>query len=187
MKKYKLFLSGILWCIVFGMMVLGCPNDPKEEKDTWSAVTSLEQLNGSWKGSYSETRPLSEYLELSEDEAALYGDMKVTESMEMTLTINAGAETYAVSSQETFAFSGGNINTAWVTLKAMFEQLEGITFNDSKHSATMTINTPALPLEDEQITGMLNSGLQINQNGKKIKGPLNSEEEDSPEIIMTKQ
>lgn len=39
--------------LVFGMTVVGCEIEP--EADTWTNVTSLSQLNGTWKGSYSQT------------------------------------------------------------------------------------------------------------------------------------
>jgi hypothetical protein len=187
----KKFIWGILvLALVFGTVLLGCPTEPEEEKDTWSDVTSLNQLDGTWKGTYSETQTIKEYMEgqgatWDDTAAAAAGDIKVTNSMEMTMTINASAKTQATSIKMTMAFSGGNIDTLWKSLKPT-KEIEGVTVDDSKHSMTMTQNSPAETMTDEEIADMLEQGLQINQKGTKLKSSADSDSGTS-EIIFTKQ
>ena len=187
----KKFIWGILvLALVFGTVLLGCPTEPEEEKDTWSDVTSLNQLDGTWKGTYSETKTFKEYVEdqggtWDDTAAAAAGDIKVTTSMEMTMVINASAKTQATSVKMTMAFSGGNIDTLWESLKPT-EESEGVTVDNSKHSITMTQNSTEQELDDEDIKDMLKQGLQINQKDTKLKLPADSDSR-TPEIIFTKQ
>jgi hypothetical protein len=191
MKKNEFFVGMLALVLVFGMVLLGCPTDTAEEKDTWSNVTSLSQLDGTWKGSYSETRTVKEVMEeigetWTTEMQIMFGDMKVTGDAEITSTINASAKTQSTSTQATLTFFGGNINLVWPELKK-FMQNDGVTFNDTNHSATMAQSSEAQPLTDDDITELLESGFQINQNGTKIKMPAGSMGEGSPEIIMNKQ
>ena len=91
----------------------------------------------------------------------------------------------------TATYSGGNIILMWPMLKASFENLAeqgvSVTTNDAAHSVTMSYSLPAETLSDEAITEMLDGGLQINQNGTKIKVPANSLQQGIPELIFYKQ
>ena len=199
MKKSKLFLAGILSiALVFGTVLLGCPGDTTEETDTWSAVTSLNQLDGTWKGSYSQTMTIKEAMEASGETwndtmQALFGDIKVTTIAEITMTINASAKTRAMSMKTTMTYSGGNIDTVWTMIGSESSGLPGVTVEDAKHSITMTQDFPAETIPDDDIAEIPQLGLQINQNGKKVKVPsnvLNGELSGLPELhefIMTKQ
>jgi hypothetical protein len=68
MRKNTWFMAGIAAAaLVFAMVFSACPQDASEE-DTWSKVTKLEELNGTWKGSYSETKTMKEAMEDSVEE-----------------------------------------------------------------------------------------------------------------------
>jgi hypothetical protein len=192
MKKRSAFLgiAGII--LALGFVLAGCPNDTTEESDTWSNVTSLNQMNGTWKGSYSQSMTVKELVEengetwTSEMQTA-YGDMKVTASAEMTFTINSSSKTQSMSVIMTQTYSGGNIATVWTEIVAELSEQPGFTFNNEKHSITITLDIPAQQISDEDIAEMLNSGLQINQTGKKIKIPAGQMVEGAFELIMVKQ
>jgi len=147
--------------LVFGMLAVGC-DEPKG--DEWTNVTSLSQLNGTWKGSYSQTGTEEGFT--------------VKQEMEMTMTINASAGTMSGTQKMTMTFSGTGINEAWDAIKTVLAD-DGVIFNDSNHSASMTYTIPST-------TFTLPDGLQINQNGKKIKLP-EGVMGGNPEIIFTKQ
>ena len=169
MANKKNWFGILVMVLVFGMAVVGCDNDPVNGGgDTWSNVTSLSQLNGTWKGSYSFTE--------TED------GITVKTTTEMTLTINASAKTQSGTMKITMAFSGAGIAESWSGIKEAFEET-GFTFNDSNHSMSMT-ETFSDTFDDNDIAEMLASGIQINQNGTKVKQPAG---DGMPEIIMTKQ
>jgi hypothetical protein len=186
--------------LVFGTVFLGCPNDTTDNNgsngggggDTWSDVTSFEQLDGTWRGSYSESMTMEEMM--TEDEITwtdemqtMFGDMNITISMDITSTFNVVDKTSAMSTTFTETYSGGNIETMWITMKQDLAGINGITFDDTTHSITMTENQPTAPMTDEDIEEMLDSGLKINQNGTRVKIPANAMDEGLPEIIMVKQ
>jgi hypothetical protein len=183
-KRYFLGLPALMLALV----LLGCPNNPEEE-DTWSPVTSLSQMNGTWKGSYSETQDIeelfSEFGGGSQDQS--FGDIKVTMSAEMTIIFNASAKTQAGSMKITMKLSGSNVSSVYQMLKGLMQMNpEGdYGFNDSNYSITMSedLKTEAIP--EEELAQML-SQFQINQNGKKLK-ILEVKEDDRPEMIMVKQ
>jgi hypothetical protein len=186
MKK-RLFLSAIL---VLGMVLVGCDDSP-EVGDIWSNVTSLNQLNGTWKGSYSQTQTIMQmYEELTGEpfpsEMQIYGNIRVTTRVDITSTINASAKTQAMSMVMTMTFSGGNISFLWPFIKELLSDQDGVTINDSNHSMSMTQSQPATVMDDEDIANFIDA-LQINQNGTKIKLPAGIIGNGSPEIIMTKQ
>ena len=194
----KNFFSVMLvMVLIFGMTVVGCDNGTTSESDTWSNITSLNQMDGTWKGSYSQNnRPIKDVVEeqggtWSPEMQTMYGNMRVTSRTDITLIINASAKTQAMSMALTGSYSGGNINIIWPMLKPVLESLaeEGVTVttNDATHSISMTYSFPAETLSDAEITEMLNSVLQINQNGTKIKVPANSLMQGIPELIFYKQ
>ncbi|MDR1325839.1 MAG: hypothetical protein LBK00_07385 [Treponema sp.] len=168
-------------------------DDDTDKGDTWSKVTALSQLDGTWKGSYSETMTAKEAAEENGEEwddekQAAFGDMKVTTSVEITTTINATAKTQAMTTTMTMAFSGGNIDMVWSSISNGYLGQEGVTVDDVKHSITMTINQPKEIMSDEYITDMLAAGLQINQTGEKVKMPADTIlGEGESEIILAKQ
>jgi hypothetical protein len=175
--------------LTFGLVLTGCPNSTTEETDTWSDVTNLSQLGGTWKGSYSETMAFKEMAgdAWNDEMQTTLGDVKVAISAEITVTINAAAKTQVMSTTMTQTFSGGNIGTAWSFISSMVSGQEGITVDNAKHSVTMTQTQPATTLSDEDIADMLAAGLKINQNGTKVKLPADTLGSGSPEITLIKQ
>jgi hypothetical protein len=172
--------------LAFGMVVIGCPTTEAGAEDSWSNVTSLSQLNGTWKGSYAETVSLKEQFggEWNDEmETKVGSDMKVTASVELTVTINASAKTQSMSMKVTQTYAGSKISTAWAFIKEAIGG-QGFTFDDSKHSVSMTENMPASSIGEEELIG---SGLKVNQDGTKIKIPADMMGEGAPEMIMTKQ
>ncbi|MDR0557904.1 MAG: hypothetical protein LBG43_08595 [Treponema sp.] len=92
MRKNKLFILGMLaLSLMIGLILAGC--DDGGAPDTWSDVTSLEQLHGTWKGSYSEAMPIGEMIgsDFNDEMATVFGDMKASVSGEATITIDATA------------------------------------------------------------------------------------------------
>jgi hypothetical protein len=189
MKKW--YFSGLsVLILALGFVLAGCANDT-EEPDVWSDVTSFDQMNGTWKGSYSQTQSIQDFLGSDDGDesglAEMFGDMKVTTSLEIITTINASAKTQSMSMNMTMTFSGGNIEAGWAMLKAFMGSEDGVTVNEANHSITMTESQDAESISDEDISELLNQNVQINQNGTKIKLPAGQMGEDSPELILVKQ
>jgi hypothetical protein len=61
MANKKSFWGMLAAALVFGMILLACSDEPGES-ETWSDVTSVDQLNGTWKGSYSQTMSIKELM-----------------------------------------------------------------------------------------------------------------------------
>jgi hypothetical protein len=169
----KLFFSVILvMVLVFGMTVVGCDNDPSDgNNDTWSNVTSFSQVNGSWKApsSYSFT---------------VQGFTYSATTNNYIITFNATAKTMSTSGSTTVTISGGDVATYWTQLKSGIEYMgewDGVTvtINDANHSYTLTYNNFSQTMTDSDLE---EEGIQINQNGSKLKMGA-----DGMEIIYTKQ
>jgi hypothetical protein len=191
--KRRSFLAGILGVLlVFGLVLPGCSDgtsdetdtsgkpDKPNETDTWSAVTNLDQLNGTWKSSTNRTTTIKEWVEsnggiLNAEAQSLFGDMTVNENSEVITIIDAAAQTQAYSMTGTFTFSGGNIGnpSVWETIDSMFLRDTNLTLttDDEKHSVTRTQTRPAQTMTEAEIAEMLAAGIQINQTGTKIKVP----------------
>jgi hypothetical protein len=168
MRKNTFFVAGMLVCLlVFGLTVVGCNNGTTEEPDTWSNVTNLAQVNGTWKGSES----------LTEREEGI----TITAVYELTTTINANTKTQTGTVKITVSFSGEGIDLLWGSIKTD-DEFEDATFDDAKHSATMIedIGSRSITLDDMD-------GVQINQNGTKVKIPAGAMGEGAPEMILNKQ
>jgi hypothetical protein len=101
------------------------------------------------------------------------------------ITFNAATKTVSPSGSTTVSISGENINTLWPVLRENLENLydeqDGVTvtFNDAKHSYTITYNNFTQTLTDQLLSSL---GYQINQNRSKIKMAG-----EGMEIIFTKQ
>ena len=166
-----------------------------QDGDIWSNPTNSNQLNGTWRGSFSYT---GNYKEIEEAEGQIwssqmeeqFGDIKATLSGEMMFTIVLNAKTMSISSTINSTYTGKNLDAFWLLIKPDDEpeNVDGIkfVFNDEKKSVIQTATSPAERLTDEMITEIMND-LQINQNGTKIKFPAGYVSPIMPEIIMTKQ
>jgi hypothetical protein len=175
--------SGLpVFMLVMGFFVIGCDTPTNGGGDTWTEITSLNQLNGTWKGSYSQTLTLREFVEgpmqgtWDGDSFSEYGDMRVTISTETTSVFNAG--TVNQTETVTYTFSGGNTDAKWATIKSLFTSDDPWEFDDTKHSASVDFDfSGSVDMDDV-------AGVQINQNGTQVKIPADN---DSPEMILTKQ
>jgi len=151
--------------LVLGISVIGCDND------TWSNVTNFSQVNGTWKAQ-------SSYSGSDQDLT-----INVT-TKNYLVTYNSTSKTMSISGSTTTKYSGTNISTSWPVIKQSSEymnRMDSITasVNDTNHSVTITYNNFSQVIPDEAFNSL---GIQINQNGSKIK--MGSE---GTEIIFTKQ
>jgi hypothetical protein len=180
----------VLVCLsIPGMMVIGCDTPTGGETDTWTNVTSLDQLNGTWKGSYRQSMTIKEAMEeqggtWTSEMENIFGDIKLTVSVDITSTFNSSAKTQSTSTIMTQTYSGGNIAVLWTMISADYSGQPDFTVDDEKYSITMTQDGTVESISDEDIAELLNSGFQINQNGTKIKIP---NFEGIPELIFIKQ
>jgi hypothetical protein len=187
MKKSTFLTVGILVCLlVFGLMVAGCDNGTNAEPDTWSDVSSMTQLDGTWKGSQSSTN--------SQD------GITATTVSELTVTIaasDASTGTAAMTMSVITSFSGAGIDAMWDTIKNVWGTPEpgdgddvDVTFDDTNHSATITTG-----MGSTDITLDAMDGIQINQHGTKVKLPadnplaamLGGDDDKPSELILDKQ
>ena len=198
MKKNSVFFAGLVCILAVGMALAACDTITGGVVDTWSKVTSLSQLDGTWKGSVSQTKPVKELIEsqgpLDPAMEGIFGnDLKVTMTDEITITIDAVAETSAGSNTLTLTFTGSNILVAWPIIKeffAMSESAEGIIFNNENHSIAMTTAIPKESIDEKEF--LANDNIQINQDGTAIKIRGESSEEAAAilgvtEVILLKQ
>ncbi|GAB6391865.1 MAG: hypothetical protein MdMp014T_1238 [Treponematales bacterium] len=142
--------------------------------EPWGDVTSVEQLDGTWKGSY---------LFLTEE---VTDGITMTITVEITLVINASAETGTMTSATTMAFSGESLTDAvweeYVKPPATEGLEEGTyTVDDDAHSITQT---ETQDMESITVSGL---GLQINQNGTRVQMPAGTMGEESPAMTFVKQ
>jgi hypothetical protein len=172
MKRMN-FLIGML-AMVFGMMVVGCDTGGGGGSvgDTWSRVTSVTQVVGTWKGSYRDTSTEASFSNLLPP--------GITSRVDVTLTSTiASTGVITLSYGMTVTFSGANIDQLWPQIKAEFGS--GANVDDSKHSISAT----------QTETGLLGNnggdGTLINQSGTKIKLPAGVVDNDIPEVIMYRQ
>jgi hypothetical protein len=175
MSNKKIWLGMLVLVLVFGMTVVGCDdsdsgNGGGADPDTWTNVTSLTQLNGTWKGSFP----------LTETEQGV--TIKMTQEMTMTITAtNATTGTMSGTQKMTIAYSGNGVSENWSEIKEGATS-EGWTVDDTNHSMSITDTIASQSISMSQI-----DGVQINQNSTKFKLPAGTMEEDSPEMIFIKQ
>lgn len=200
MDKRFMQAAGVL-ILAFAMAAAGCKDDSTEE-DTWTNVTELSQINGTWKGSFKQdSKPIKEVMEqfgqqLSDEilaSLALLGDMEVALDAEIVMTINASEKTQSTDITMTMAFSKGDIDTVWPLIKAQLLLIlgAGATPNDADHSVKIEMKSPPAPISAEDEKELL-KGLQINQHGTKVKEPAQPANPEKgipaiPEIIFEKQ
>jgi hypothetical protein len=180
MKKRAIF--GLLaFALVIGFGVTGCDTTTGNEKDSWTDV-NMADLDGLWEGAFSETLTVKE---LGNDEwsdiVPMFGDTPVNITVDMIVDADANPRT--VTAKMTMVFSFADIVKAapelWETIILLFADAMGEP-DDEAHSITITN-------WEDKTSVLSNGGLQINQNGTKIKVPANWLEEDTPESTLTKQ
>jgi len=181
--KNRMFVLGMLVvALAFGMMVVGCDDGSTggSEADTWTDVTSLTQLNGTWKGTSTWSNTLNGGYN---NVGAEFNNITLKGVGEITLTINASAGTMSYTEKATETFSGGNISEIWDKVKAKWLYWldeSQYTVNDKTYSLTYTETYSA------SISVSDYPGAQINQNGTKFKIPPPGNLSDSF-VIFTKQ
>jgi hypothetical protein len=190
LKKKRLFcLMTLLFAVLLIFTLTGCDNLLGDGADTWNIVTSLNQLHGTWTGTFSQFMTLREYVENIEGAAwtpavaATYGDISLTLTVGQTSIINSETRIQTGNQIDTYVFTGGNIINAWPLLKQSNPSRPGflVLFNDSNH--TMVISRDIPP----QMVSMINFlGSQINQDDTKVKIPAGYYWEGSPEVILSK-
>jgi hypothetical protein len=191
MANKKMIWGMLAMALMAGMALLACPNDTTEA-DTWTDVTSFDQVDGTWKGSYTQSKTMQELMGEGPDDdgfgdemAAMLEGLKISISADVTATIDTGANTVSASAKITMTFSGEELSATWEMIKLFMSMEEtALEINDNTHSITMTTDMPEEPIDE---TEMLGSGLQINQDGTKIKMPADLMEDDTPEMTMIKQ
>jgi hypothetical protein len=172
MKKKIIFWAMLAMVLAFWMMVIGCDDGSTNgEGDTWSNVTGFSQVNGTWKAPSSAS--------FTAQGITITGTYN-----NYIITFNATAKTMSASGSTTQTYSGGSISLYWDDIKESMNdmgELDGVTVsaNDANHSITITYNNFSQTLTDEELTEV---GLQINQNGSKLKMA-----QGGMEIIYTKQ
>jgi hypothetical protein len=186
MKRNAIFTTLLAVVLASGLLFVSCDTGTSSstpaEPETWSAVTDVNQVNGTWKGSASMTITGQQFVENNGKSWETYkstigDDMKVTVSSTDTFTFDANVQTLTVVAKSTATFTGSKISTAWSTIKAI-GGTPSITWDDTKYTATEDI---AYTLT---ITDIASWGLEINQNGTKLKIPASY---GAPEVIYTKQ
>jgi len=161
MRKLK-FLA--LTTLLLALLFAGCDSGGGGDSDTWYDITSLDQLNGTWKGSNTATKTMKEWGEIWEADwrdsvDEIFGNMSMKTTWERIITINGGKCTGTDKSSDTF--SGGKINTAWPNIVDWWAG-ENATVNNSNHSLSFNSDFSFSYAVNEQ-------WFQINQDGKKIK------------------
>jgi hypothetical protein len=197
MTKKTMVIGSIVFATLLIFSMTACDNGSTGGTDTWQDVTSLSQLNGTWKGSSHYSGKIPSDTGMSET----YGnDARITTTQEITYTINASAKTLTIKSTGSSTVSGSKMATYWASAKEeliagsgegvtvtapdanhitmVYNYEDGITasvsatyvFNPSKNTVTQTsTSTFSQTFTDEAIAEML-SDVQINQNGTKLKG-----------------
>jgi DNA primase catalytic subunit len=140
------------------------------QNDTWSNVTRINQVNGTWNGKSSATLTFRKFMESqgvawTSDIQKFYGNMNIKVDLNLTMSINARNRTGTIIGTETFTFSGGNINDAWSALRDALAE-DGAAVNDRNRSIATPINV------SDSVTDSEIREYRINQNGGKISVPF---------------
>jgi hypothetical protein len=188
MLKKRFF--GVMFLFIGIMLVFALVScDMGGRDDAWTNITSLSQIDGTWRGSFGQAFTIREYVEnvgeiaWTTEMATIYGDMRVTLSVNMTMTVNANSRMSTGTITQTIVLIGGNINTLWPSLRQEFSRMPGftVTINDANHSITALMNIPP------ELTSVSDfEGTHINQNWTKMRLPAGELWQGSPEIILTK-
>jgi hypothetical protein len=187
MKKKSLLLGMLVIVLAFGMSVVGCDDGGGGGDEGWTNVTSLSQVNGTWKGSYSQSQS--------------QGGLTMKNEAQMTYIINASAKTVTMSQTQIMSLSGTSslVDAYWPMMKQGFTagtetetDEDGnpytitTTINDSKHTITRTMSPRTMSITDDDIDEM-KSRMEISKDGKKLKQLISEEDGEKEYIIFTKQ
>ncbi|MDR3130916.1 MAG: hypothetical protein LBU18_05155 [Treponema sp.] len=195
MEKKKLLAAGAV-AVLLALALAGCPNDTSEseEEDTWSKITGLSQVNGKWKGSYSQTQSALEtfkemYIDLNGRNnmpaftATALENVKINYNTDITMSIDAEAQKTAQTGTMKITISADNdasMSTAWINLTSLYYSVG--TADSKEHSITIPIDEPETSINEADFAEMLSA--EINQHGTKIKIPATA---NNPEFLLIKQ
>jgi len=177
--KNRFIFSGILaLSLVFVFGFISCEEDTP---DTWSAVTSLSQLNGSWSGSISETVSSKD----SADESMKKLDIKAIQAVIIDIIIKASEKKQNYTNSFKMSISGKDAKIMWDFYfkdedgnypENRTETNENITnswtFDHKNYLYIAKTTITNSPINDEYI-----EDFEINQNGKKIRQLRREDEE----------
>ena len=164
-KKMRLLgLPVLLLALV--LIFAGC--DSNGDSETWHYVTSMNQLNGTWRGSFSQSMTIREYYQLRGWEwdtliQNYHGNMTVTNTMDDNVTINTSTMRKAATARITTTYSGGNISVIWPDIRNSYPNDNSVTVNDSNYSVAY-FSSYDVPVS---IGSFL--GYEINQNENRIR------------------
>ena len=182
MEKLKI-LSILLICLM-ALALMSCEDNVTDGAGgssggggapaEWSNVTSLNQLNGTWRGNFTVTMTFRQLVEAGgqrwdSDWQNYYGNMMVAIRVDGTWSLNASTRRLTESLTETRTFSGGNINATWSHM-SIFYRNQGWSVNDSARSISWT-SFDSLTLTNADVAEALNSGVQINRNRTQVRVP----------------
>ena len=164
--RTKLFFSIMLAVI---LVFSGCDNNGDSGGGGWEAITNISQLDGRWVGSHSQTSPIREFYGpgWNPEMQTLFGNMNVTMTMNVDVTVNTSARTESGTMSQTVRFHGGNINNMWPFLRAEFQSDPDVTINDSNHSITYSETYTNRPLDEAMF-----EDAEISGNGRQVRFPL---------------
>jgi hypothetical protein len=186
-KTLAMLAAAALAACLFPMFLSS--GQPPEE-DAWVKVSSLEQLDGTWRGTAVKAVPVKEFAGSMWDsylESVFGPDAKVTMALTEAFTINAAAQTAGGPQAVTYTFSGGNTTANWAGIRDIFvnivhSSIYSVSFDDSTHSVTEYTSFGPSPIGGD-IGGFL-AQYEINQDGTKLRQPAS---DDNPEFIYTRQ
>jgi len=187
----KVFFRAVIlaFVILLGMMILGCEEDNGGGgggDGDWINVTSLAQINGTWKGiiSYTHTQEGINY----------------KQEQEMTYIINASTKTVTMSAKSIATMSGFSndqwtLYTSSLTPGTQTITEDGITYtvtteiDTTKRTITLTsTHTPQTQtLTDADIAEILSFGWQISRDGRRWRTTTDDPDAPFNEIIFYKQ
>jgi len=181
--KNVLFKVGILaFVLLFGTMIISCDDGGGGGgggDSDWINVTSLAQINGTWKGIISYTYT--------------HEGINYKQEQEMTYIINASARTITVNTKMTVSQSGFSndqwtLYTSSLTPGTQTITEDGITYtvtiDTTKRTITTTATIPPQTITDADIAEISSSGMQISKDGKKLKQHVDGFIDDEGDVII---
>ena len=181
----KVFFRAVIlaFVLLFGTMIISCDDGGGGGgggDSDWINVTSLAQINGTWKGIISYTHEGINY------------------KQEMTYIINASARTITVNTKMTvsgFSNDQWTLYTSSLTPGTQTITEDGITYtvtteiDTTKRTITLTsTHTPQTQtLTDADIAEMLSSGMQISKDGRRLRELIDDPDARFNEMIYYKQ
>jgi hypothetical protein len=161
---------------------MNCGDD--EEADVWEPIADLDQVVGTWKGSYSENMKLSEFFArmgdddfFDPDDMSGLDNLRVSISADITTVISEGY-VQDTTVRTTMTFSGEGIDMMWMVFSGFFAMAGDAEVDDNAHSVTTT------DTDSQDLTLTNIEGIRINQTAAKILIPAGMMDDMAPEITM---